>query len=284
VREKEYNTNLSELLTLAQNGDTFARDKIVEENIGLVHSIVKRFAGRGFETEDLFQIGCIGLIKAIPKFDMSYDVKFSTYAVPMIMGEIKRFIRDDGIIKVSRSVKELAQKALALRENIMKTEVREAGISELATRLGVSREEVAVALEAGIRPDSINAPCGDDKFEGKTLEEKTINDVFAYFTLYWFIFLIVVFLLSIDPINGQTVTIVSDAGQYTVEHGFFSNFSATLSCLCNIGPGFEAVGPYAGFAGYSVFSKILLSLIMILGRLEILPVLILFNPRTWKKI
>ena len=172
MREKEYNTNLSELLTLAQNGDTFARDKIVEENIGLVHSIVKRFAGRGFETEDLFQIGCIGLIKAIPKFDMRYDVKFSTYAVPMIMGEIKRFIRDDGIIKVSRSVKELAQKALALRENIMKTEVREAGIGELASRLGVSREEVAVALEAGIRPDSINAPCGDDKFEGKTLGDR----------------------------------------------------------------------------------------------------------------
>ena len=172
MQQKEYNANLSELLILAQNGDTLARDKIVEENIGLVHSIVKRFAGRGFEAEDLFQIGCIGLIKAIPKFDMSFDVKFSTYAVPMIMGEIKRFIRDDGIIKVSRSVKELAQKALALRENIMRTELREAGIGELANRLGVSREEVAVALEAGIRPDSINAPCGDDKLEGKTLGDR----------------------------------------------------------------------------------------------------------------
>ena len=159
MQQKEYNANLSELLILAQNGDTIARDKIVEENIGLVHSIVKRFAGRGFETEDLFQIGCIGLIKAIPKFDMSFDVKFSTYAVPMIMGEIKRFIRDDGIIKVSRSVKELAQKALALRENIMRTELREAGIGEIANLLGV-------------RPDSINAPCGDDKFEGKTLGDR----------------------------------------------------------------------------------------------------------------
>ena len=122
------------------------------------------------------------------------------------------------------------------------------------------------------------------KFEGKTLEERTINDVFAYFTLYWFLFLGVLLLLSIDPVNGQTVTIVSDAGEYTVQHGFLSNFSATLACMCNIGPGFEAVGPYASYAGYSEFSKILLSLTMILGRLEILPMLILFNPRTWKKI
>jgi trk system potassium uptake protein TrkH len=122
------------------------------------------------------------------------------------------------------------------------------------------------------------------KFEGKTLEERTINDVFAYFTLYWFLFLGILLLLSIDPVNGQTVTIVSDAGEYTVKHGFLSNFSATLACMCNIGPGFEAVGPYASYIGYSEFSKILLSLTMILGRLEILPMLILFNPRTWKKI
>ncbi len=123
------------------------------------------------------------------------------------------------------------------------------------------------------------------KFEGKTLDEKTINDVFAFITVYFFIFLLVIFLLSFDPINGQTVTVVSDTAQpYTVQHGFFSNFSATLSCMCNIGPGFEAVGPYASFAGYSWFSKILLTLTMLLGRLEILPVLILFSPKTWKKM
>ena len=122
------------------------------------------------------------------------------------------------------------------------------------------------------------------KFEGKTLEERTINDVFAYFTLYCFLILGVLLLLSADPVNGQTVTIVSDAGEYTVKHGFLSNFSAALACISNIGPGFEAVGPYASYVGYSEFSKILLSLTMILGRLEILPVLILFNPRTWKKI
>ena len=121
------------------------------------------------------------------------------------------------------------------------------------------------------------------KFEGKTLEEKTINDVFSFITLYFFLLIFAVLLLSFDPINGQTVTIVSDAGTYTVEHGFFSNFSAALACISNIGPAFEAVGPYASFAGYSAFSKIILTLMMLLGRLEILPVLILFNPKTWKK-
>ena len=122
------------------------------------------------------------------------------------------------------------------------------------------------------------------KFEGKSLEERTVNDVFAYFTLYFFILLAVVFLLSFDPINGTLVTVASDAGTYQVKHGFFSNFSASLACISNIGPGFEAVGPYASFAGYSVFSKIVLIFTMLLGRLEILPVLILFSPRTWKKV
>ena len=122
------------------------------------------------------------------------------------------------------------------------------------------------------------------KFEGKTLEEKTINDVFAFITLYFFLLLLVVLLLSFDPINGQMITVVSDAGTYEVEHGFFSNFSAAISCMSNIGPAFDAVGPYASFAGYNAFSKLLLSITMLLGRLKILPVLILFNPKTWKKV
>ena len=122
------------------------------------------------------------------------------------------------------------------------------------------------------------------KFEGKSLEEKTINDVFAFVTMYLFILVGVVFLLSFDPINGTMVSTVSDAGAYEVKHGFFSNFSAALACISNIGPGFEAIGPYASFVGYSAFSKILLSLTMLVGRLEILPVLILFSPKTWKKI
>ena len=122
------------------------------------------------------------------------------------------------------------------------------------------------------------------KFEGKTLEEDTVSDVFAFITLYFFLLIAVVVLLAFDPINGQTVTILSDAGEYEVTHGFFSNFSATVSCLSNIGPGFEAVGPYSSFAGYNAFSTLLLTFTMLIGRLEILPVMILFNPKTWQKI
>ena len=120
MQTKKFNEDLSTRLEAAKQGDIEARDRLLEENIGLVHSIVRRFVGRGYEAEDLFQLGCIGLVKAIHKFDTSFNVQFSTYAVPMIMGEIKRFIRDDGIIKVSRSIKELGIKALSLREKIIK--------------------------------------------------------------------------------------------------------------------------------------------------------------------
>lgn len=122
------------------------------------------------------------------------------------------------------------------------------------------------------------------KFEGKNLDEKTINDIFAYLTLYFFILVGVVFLLSFDPANGEMLTISSDAGIYTVKHGFFSNFSSALACISNIGPGFEAVGAYSSYYSYSYFSKIILSITMLIGRLEILPVFILFSPKTWKKI
>lgn len=120
------------------------------------------------------------------------------------------------------------------------------------------------------------------KFEGRALDAKVINDVFAYITLYFFIILAALLLLAFDPVNGETVRIVSDAGVYSVKHGFFTNFSAVLTCISNVGPAFEAVGPYASFAGYSWFSKIVLTFTMLLGRLEILPVLILFNRSTWK--
>lgn len=122
------------------------------------------------------------------------------------------------------------------------------------------------------------------KFEGKPLEEKTINDVFAFITLYSFLLVAALLLLSLDSVNGTVVQITSDAGTYEMTHGFFSNFSAILSSISNIGPAFEAVGPYASFAGYNGFSKIILSLVMMMGRLEILPVLILFSPKTWKKV
>lgn len=122
------------------------------------------------------------------------------------------------------------------------------------------------------------------KIEGKTLDEKTTNDVFSFITLYFFILMLVTLILSFDPINGQEVKIVSDMGEYTVKHGFFSNFSASLTCISNVGPAFEAVGPYASFAGYNWFSTLILTFTMLIGRLEILPVFILFAPRTWKKI
>lgn len=123
------------------------------------------------------------------------------------------------------------------------------------------------------------------KFEGKLLEQKTTNDVFTFIAMYAFVFVIVMLILSFDPVNGTSVYITSDAGaNREVTHGFFTNFSAVASCMSNIGPGFEAVGPYASFSGYNWFSTLVLTFTMLIGRLEILPVFILFSPRTWKKI
>lgn len=122
------------------------------------------------------------------------------------------------------------------------------------------------------------------KFEGKTLEEETSTGVYSFITMYFFLLIVALLLLSLDPVNGTAVTIISDAGEYTVTHDFTTNFTAAVSCLSNIGPGFEAVGAYGSFAGYSDFSTLILTLTMLIGRLEILPVLILFSPKTWKKI
>lgn len=136
------------LIQKSHNGDEEARAQLVEENAGLVWCIVKRFLGRGVEAEDLFQIGNIGLLKAIDKFDLNYNVKFSTYAVPMISGEIKRFLRDDGMIKVSRSLKELAYKAYLCQERLQEILGREPLLSEIAEELSVSVEELTMAMEA----------------------------------------------------------------------------------------------------------------------------------------
>lgn len=144
-----------ELIKLSQNGDKTARDRIVTENIGLVWSIVRRFAGRGHELEDLFQIGSIGLIKAIDKFDISFDVKFSTYAVPMITGEIKRFLRDDGMIKVSRSLKEIAGKVRITREILNNKLAREPTIEEISNEIGIDAEDIVMALESNAEVESL---------------------------------------------------------------------------------------------------------------------------------
>ncbi len=144
-----------ELLRKAHNGDKEARDLLVSDNVGLIWSVVKRFNGRGHDMEDLFQIGCIGMMKAIDKFDFSYDVKFSTYAVPMISGEIKRFLRDDGMIKVSRSIKENGWKIIRAGEAFVNEMGRDATIEELAAATELTVEEVVMALDAGADVESI---------------------------------------------------------------------------------------------------------------------------------
>ena len=146
------------LIKRSHDGDKEAREQLVEENVGLVWCVVKRFYGRGTEAEDLFQIGSIGLLKAIDKFDLSYDVKFSTYAVPMISGEIKRFLRDDGMIKVSRSLKELAYKSVQAREKLTDSLGREPTLEELAKETGVDKEEIVQAMEAGGEVESLYRP------------------------------------------------------------------------------------------------------------------------------
>lgn len=144
-----------ELIKLSKDGDREARDRVVAENVGLVWSIVRRFMNRGHEMEDLFQIGSIGLMKAIDKFDSSYEVKFSTYAVPMITGEIKRFLRDDGMIKVSRSLKESAIKIRSVRERYQNEIGRDPTFEELESELNLDKEDIIMALETGTEVESL---------------------------------------------------------------------------------------------------------------------------------
>ncbi len=171
------------LIEQAHKGDKRARDQLVEDNMGLVWSIVRRFMNRGYEPEDLFQIGSIGLLKAIDKFDVQYDVKFSTYAVPMITGEIKRFLRDDGMIKVSRTVKENAGRLKGAREKLCASLSREPTVGELAAAAGLSEEDVVLALDACAEVESLHKTVyqGDgsaislmDRLEEKSDEQEGI--------------------------------------------------------------------------------------------------------------
>lgn len=152
TKEKE------ELLIKIKQGDKKARELLISGNLKLVLSVIKRFAGRGENPDDLFQVGCIGLIKAIDNFDMSHNVKFSTYAVPMIIGELRRYLRDNNAIRVSRSVRDLAYKALNAREELSVKLSREPKIEEIASALGVTREEVTLALDAIADPVSLYEP------------------------------------------------------------------------------------------------------------------------------
>ncbi len=143
------------LIELAQSGDKNALEMLTIKNKGLIWCMVKKFSGRGVENDDLFQIGAIGLIKAICKFDVSFNVEFSTYAVPMILGEMRRFLRDDGIIKVSRSLKETAMKAKMAAEKISLQKGEEASLTEIANELNCEIGEITIALEATAEPESI---------------------------------------------------------------------------------------------------------------------------------
>ncbi len=172
-----------ELIKKSQAGDKTATDMLVKQNIGLIWSVVKRFTNRGYEPDDLFQIGAIGLIKCINKFDTSFEVRFSTYAVPMIMGEIKRFIRDDGMIKISRPLKELSIKYKYLYDSIVKETGEEPTINELASKLNVKAEDLIVALDANRDIESLYSTVhqGDstpiyliDKVSNKGSEEETL--------------------------------------------------------------------------------------------------------------
>ncbi len=143
------------LIERARAGEKEAREVLIEQNLGLVHHIVKRFLGRGYEAEDLFQIGVIGLIKSIDKFDTNYDVKFSTYAVPLITGEIKRFLRDDGMVKVSRSLKENGIRVKYAREKLANSLNREPTLNEVAKETDLTCDEVVLAMEANVQVESI---------------------------------------------------------------------------------------------------------------------------------
>lgn len=143
------------LIERSQAGDKEAREKLIEENLGLVRHIVKRFIGRGYDAEDLFQIGCIGLMKAIDKFDLHFDVRFSTYAVPMIQGEIKRFLRDDGMVKVSRTLKENGWKVKQAAQRLSQAYGRDATLQELSEETALSVEDIVMALDANVEVESI---------------------------------------------------------------------------------------------------------------------------------
>ena len=165
-----------ELLRLTKEGNEAAREQIILNNVGLIWSVVRRFTNRGYESEDLFQIGCIGLIKAVNKFDRSYGVTFSTYAVPMIIGEIKRFIRDDGIIKVSRAYKDISYKAFTVKERMMAEQKTEPTLAEIANELNITPQELSTAMEAARSPESLYAQTDDGKSEGRSLIEKLPSD------------------------------------------------------------------------------------------------------------
>lgn len=171
----------AELFEKIKNGDTEARQKFIYGNLRLVLSILRRFNNRGENIDDLFQIGCIGLMKALDNFDTSHEVKFSTYAVPMIIGEIRRYLRDNNSIRVSRSMRDTAYKALAVKERLTAKNGKEPTIDQIAKELDIPREDISIALDAILDPVSLQEPVyhdgGDAVFVmDQIADEKNIDD------------------------------------------------------------------------------------------------------------
>ena len=163
-----YENNINSIKR-AQEGDKFEMDRLIRENNGLIWSIVKRFMNRGYEVEDLYQIGCIGFIKSIKRFDTNFEVKLSTYSVPYILGEIKRFIRDDGPIKVSRSIKELNVKINELKKHHLMKTGKEITIEEICKELKIDKEDAVIAMESTNTIESIEGAASSENKDGKQL-------------------------------------------------------------------------------------------------------------------
>ena len=169
-------TRTEELIALAQSGDKTAQEALVNENSGLIWSVARRFIGRGTETEDLYQLGCIGFLKAVDGFDLEFGTQFSTYAVPKISGEIRRFLRDDGAIKVSRTLKEQAACIKSMRNHLTSALGREPTIAEIANQTGYTPEEIAMAETATAGTESIHREMGEEGFSLENILTDTETD------------------------------------------------------------------------------------------------------------
>ena len=176
-------SNQEELIQLSQAGDKEASERLVTENAGLIWSVARRYLGRGTEADDLYQLGCLGFLKAVDGFDLNFGTQFSTYAVPKIAGEIRRFLRDDGTIKVSRTVKEHAATIRTVRNQLIVSLGREPTVNEISERTGFSPEEIAIAETATAATESIQKETGEDGFSLENIltdtesEEKIVEKI-----------------------------------------------------------------------------------------------------------
>ena len=169
------NDEMVELLRRSQAGDQAARERLIEGNLRLVLSVIQRFLGRGENPDDLFQVGCVGLLKAIANFDVNLNVRFSTYGVPMIAGEIRRYLRDNSAIRVSRSMRDTAYRVLQAREKLQRENQREPTVEQIAKELDIPREEVVFAMDAVVDPVSLFDPVYSDGFRAELAQQRMDN-------------------------------------------------------------------------------------------------------------